>query len=271
MFGNIVWLVVSIAVVWSFLRYVRRRFESISDVRPRTRFLLRTVESTVRILLWFGVLTLAIRLLAPGQNAVLVMLASAAIAVGLGARDLVKNLIGGLVIIADRPYEVGDRVAIAGVTGEIQHIGLGTTKIATRNGTLATIPNSKLLDAITRNANAGTQDCLVATEVFLPADVDLDLALRVGREVLITCQYLRLRRPTEVAISEGLAQAPYLSLKLKGYVYDHRFESEMQTELVRRCKAEFRRLGIIPDHREAGVPPNYEHNTTESPAAGQPH
>jgi small-conductance mechanosensitive channel len=207
------------------------------------------VESTVRILLWFGVLTLALRLLAPSQNVLLVAAGSVAIAVGVGARDLIKNLIGGLVIIADRPYEVGDQVTIAGVSGEIQRIGLGTTRIATRSGTLATIPNSNLLDAITRNANAGTQECLVATAVFLPADVDLDLALRVGREVLITCPYLRLRRPTAVAIAEGLAQAPYLSLKLKGYVYDHRFESEMQTELVRRCKAEFRRLGIIRDHR----------------------
>jgi small-conductance mechanosensitive channel len=249
MLGNIVWLVVSIAAVWSLLRYVGRRFESISNARPRTRFLLRTVESTVRILLWFGVLMLALRLFAPSQNTLLVMVGSAAIAVGFGARDLVKNLIGGLVIIAGRPYEVGDRVTIAGVSGEIQHIGLSATKIAARNGTLATIPNSRLLDAITRNANAGGQECLVATEVFLPADVDLDLALRVGREVLITCPYLHLRRPIATAIAEGLAQAPYLSLKLKGYVYDHRFESEMQTELVRRCKAEFRRLGIIRDHR----------------------
>jgi small-conductance mechanosensitive channel len=249
MLFNIVWLIVSIAAVWTLLRYVGRSFESISDARPRTRFLLRAVQSTVRILLWFGVITLAMRLFAPSQNALLVMAASAAIAVGLGARDLIKNLVGGLVIIADRPYEVGDRVTIAEVSGEIQHIGLATTKIATRNGTLATIPNSKLLDAITRNANGGTQECLVATEVFLPADVDLDLALRVGREVLITCPYLRLRRPTAISIAEGLAQSPYLSLKLKGYVYDHRFESEMQTELVRRCKAEFRRLGIISDQR----------------------
>jgi small-conductance mechanosensitive channel len=207
------------------------------------------VESTIRILLWFGVLTLGLRLLAPSQNTLLVMMGAAAIAVGFGARDLVKNLIGGLVIISDRPYEVGDRVTMAGVSGEIQHIGLGTTKIATRNGTLATIPNSKLLDAITRNANAGTRESLVTTEVFLPADVDLDLALRVGREVLITCPYLHLRRPTATAITEGLAQAPYLSLELTGYVYDHRLESAMQTELVRRCKAEFRRLGVIRDRR----------------------
>jgi small-conductance mechanosensitive channel len=209
------------------------------------------VESTIRILLWFGVFMLALRLLAPSQNVFLVAAGSVAIAVGVGARDLIKNLIGGLVIIVDRPYEVGDQVTIAGVSGEIQRIGLGTTKIATRNGTLATIPNSNLLDAVTRNANAGARECLVATDVFLPADVDLDLALRVGRELLITCPYLQLRRPTAVAIAEGLAEAPYLSLKLKGYVYDHRFESEMQTELVRRFKAEFRRLGVIRDHRAA--------------------
>jgi small-conductance mechanosensitive channel len=191
----------------------------------------------------------AMRLLAPNQNALLVAIGSAAVAVGLGARDLVKNLIGGLVILADRPYEVGDRVTMDGASGEIQRIGLRATTIAAQHGGLAIIPNSKLLDSIAQNDNAGTPECVVETEVYLPACADPDLALRVGREVLITCPYLCLRRPTEITLGEGLSQTPYLSLTLKGYVYDHRFELNMRTDLVRRCKAEFRRLGIVHDQR----------------------
>jgi small-conductance mechanosensitive channel len=247
--GNIVLLVVSIALVWMVLRYVARAFESITNARPRTGFLFRVVESTLRVLLWLGVLTFAMRLLAPSQNVLLIVIGAAAVAAGLGARDLVKNLIGGLVIMADRSYEVGDRVTMAGASGEIRRIGLGATKITTPNGALVTIPNSKLLDGIAQNDSAGTPECLAVTELFLPADADQDLALRIGREALITCPFLCLRRPVAIALSEGLSQSPYLSLKLKGYVYDHRFESEMQTDLVCRCKAEFRRLGIVCDQR----------------------
>src|SRR5262249_47970869 len=158
-------------------------------------------------------------------------------------RDLVRNLIGGFVILVDRPYEVGDRVAMDGASGEIQRIGLRATKIVTQHGGLATIPNSKLLDGIAHNENAGAPGWVVRKEFFLPADADPDLALRVGREALITCPYLCLRRPTAITLGEGLSQRPYLSLRLKGYIYNHRFESQMRTDLLRRCKAEFRRLG----------------------------
>src|SRR5204862_378542 len=85
------------------------------------RFLLRVVESVLRIVLWLGVLTFALRLVAPSQYALLFAVGSAAVAVGLAARDLVRNWIGGLVIIAERPYEVGDRVTMAGTSDKISY------------------------------------------------------------------------------------------------------------------------------------------------------
>jgi small-conductance mechanosensitive channel len=173
----------------------------------------------------------------------------AVIAVGLGCRDLISNLVGGLLIIVERPYEVGDRVIVAGASGEVRRIGLGVTKIATPHGALVTIPNSKLLDGIAQNDNSGTPECLVVTEIFLPPDTDPELALRLGREILITCPYLCLRRPTAINLVEGLSQTPHLSLRLKGYVYDHRFDSEMHTDLVRRCKAAFHDSVTAHNHR----------------------
>ncbi len=246
-FGNLLLVATAVAAVWILLRYVSRGFETVAQARPRARFLFRVVEVSLRILLWFGTFIFATRLLAPSPNTFLFAAASAAIAIGLGARDLIRNLIGGLVIIADRPYELGDRVKLAGACGEIQHIGLRSTKIMTPDGTLVTVPNSELLDGIAQNANAGMPECMVVTEVLLPADADPDLALRVGREALMTCPYLCLRRRTAIALSDGFSQRPYLSLKLEGYVYDHRFEPQMRTDLVRRCKAEFRRLGVLPE------------------------
>ncbi len=250
-FGNILLVTVAVAAVWILLRFVSRAFEAVAQARPRTRFLFRVAEVTLRILLWFGAFIFATRIFAPSQNALLVAFGAAAIAIGLGARDLIKDLIGGLVIIADRPYELGDRVEVAGTYGEIQHIGLRSTKIMTPNGRLVTVPNSKLLDGIAQNANAGVPECVVVADVFLPPGTDPDLALRVGREALMTCPYLCLRRRTAISLADGFSQRPYLSLKLEGYVYDHRFESQMKTDLVRRCKAEFRRLGVLQDSSSA--------------------
>ena len=239
-FPTIMLLLGAIGVVSLLSWYIGRALESVSNARPRARFLVRVVEWTLRILLWFGALAFALRLLAPSQNVLLIAIGLAVIAVGFSSRDLIGNLIGGLLIIVERPYEVGDRVTVAGASGEVRRIGLGATKITTPHGALVTIPNSKLLEGIAQNENAGTPECTVVTEIFLPPDTDPELALRLGRETLITCPYLCLRRPTAINLVEGLSPTPYLSLKLKGYVYDHRFDSEMHTDLVRRCKVAFR-------------------------------
>ncbi len=246
--SNILMIAGLIAAVSMLLRYIGRTFASESDARPGKRFLLRVVESVLRIVLWLGVLTFALRLVAPSQNALFLAIGSMAIAVGLGGRDLVRNWIGGLVILTERPYEVGDRVTMAGTSGEIQHIGLRATRITTPEGGLTTIPNSKVLDDVAQRDNTGKQECMVVTNVILPAFVDPELALRVGREVLITSPYLCLRRPTAVTLGEGLSQAPYSTLQLNGYVYDHRFGSQMRTDLVCRCRAEFSRLAVRQDH-----------------------
>ncbi len=93
----------------------------------------------------------------------------------------------------------------------------------TPDDTLVTIPNSKILDALSFNENAGVAECMVVMEVFLPADSDPDLVISIGREALLTCPYLRLDRRHAVSLRDGYSESPYLILRMKGYVYDHRY------------------------------------------------
>jgi small-conductance mechanosensitive channel len=231
--------------VWLLLKYLQRFFDALAQSRPRMRFLLRMLEPLIRITVWFGAFTFAIETIAPSRDAFMAALGSAAIAIGLGLQDLIKNLIGGFVIVADRPYQMGDRVELDGVYGEIQHIGLRSTKIMTPDDTLVTVPNSKVLDSKAQNANAGIPECLVVTTVYLPTEVDPDLALRIGRDALFSCPYLCLRQRTAVGLEDAFTEAPYMIMRIKGYVYDHRYEPPMKTDITRRVKAEFIRLGLL--------------------------
>ena len=100
----------------------------------------------MRILLWFIAILLSFDLLAPTQETFFAAIGSVAIAIGLGAQDLIKNLIGGFVVLGDRPYQIGDRVRIGDADGEIVHIGLRSTKLITLDDTRITIPNAMILD-----------------------------------------------------------------------------------------------------------------------------
>jgi MscS family membrane protein len=76
------------------------------------------------------------------------------LAVALAAKDTLANFFGGLVILTDRPFRVGDWVVIGDVEGTIEQIGFRSTRVRTFPKTLVTIPNSKLVDSAINNKTA---------------------------------------------------------------------------------------------------------------------
>ena len=73
------------------------------------------------------------------------------LAVALAAQDTIKNFFGSLMILADKPFEVGDRVVIGDHDGPVEEVGFRSTKIRTLDGHLVTIPNSTVVNAQVRN------------------------------------------------------------------------------------------------------------------------
>ena len=155
-------------------------------------------------------------------------------------------------VLTDRPYQLGDRVKIGDAYGEIDHIGLRSTKMTTPDDTRVTIPNADVMTSHVFNANSGVPDCQVVTDLFLPHDSDPDLAIRIGNEVAYTSPYILLSKPVAVLVADCYDQRPYLRLRVKAYVYDHRLEPRMQSDITARAKKEFLRLGVLHWGREAG-------------------
>lgn len=160
--------------------------------------------------------------------------------------DLIKNLIGGFVVIVDRPFQIGDRVQFGDAYGEVKQIGLRSTKVLTDAGMLVTIPNADVLTKSISNANAGVAECMVSAKLELPAGADVDQVLSLCRKVAVCCPYTHLSRQVEVELLEEDKRRPTTTLLvIQAYVYDHRFASAMKTELLRRTRREFLSHGIL--------------------------
>jgi small-conductance mechanosensitive channel len=155
-------------------------------------------------------------------------------------QDLIKNLVGGLVIVADVPFQTGDRVRIGHAYGEVVHIGLRSTKLLTPDGKIAAIPNSEILTQQTFNANRSVPEAMVTTDVNVPRGLDPNLVLRLGREVAISCPYTHLGRPVSVDLEDQDPRHNFVKLSIEAYVYDHRFEPAMRTDILRRAYREFK-------------------------------
>jgi small-conductance mechanosensitive channel len=234
-----------LALAWTLIRWVAHLLETLSRRGTRARFSIKWAEPAFRIGVWFAATLFCFDLLAPTRETFLAGIASLGIALGLGAQDLVKNLIGGLVVLGDRPYQLGDRVRVGDAYGEIDQIGLRSTKLTTPDDTRVTIPNAQILSERVFNANSGVPDCQVVTDIFLPADSDPALARRVGYEAAVCSPFLLARKPVVVLATQGFDQGPYLRLRIKCYVHDHRFEPQLQSDITGRACAELLRHGLL--------------------------
>jgi small-conductance mechanosensitive channel len=238
--------IVIISVTVLLIRFVQKTLEGLGEAAPRSRFFFKTVIPIIGFVLWLLAASSIAGILAPSTNTILAMTASLGIALGLGAQDLVKNLIGGLIILTDRPYQLGDRVQIGDATGEIDHIGLRSTKMTNFDDTRITIPNSEVMTGKIWNSNSGVPDEQVFVDIYVDAAADPYEVLRIGYEAAYCSPYLYLSKPVVCLVSDKFDQRPYMRLRIKGYVYDHRAEPRFQSDITARAKSELRRRRLLP-------------------------
>ena len=68
------------------------------------------------------------------------------LAVALAVRPTLENMIGGVILFADRPVRIGDYCTFGGQNGTVEQIGLRSTRIRALDRTLITVPNSQFAD-----------------------------------------------------------------------------------------------------------------------------
>ena len=105
------------------------------------------------------------------------------IAVGFAAKDTLANLFGGLFVIMDAPYKLGDFINLdSGERGRVIKIGLRSTRLLTRDDVEITLPNSHIANSKVVNESGGPYEkTRVAITVGVAYGSDVD---RV-REVLL--------------------------------------------------------------------------------------
>jgi small-conductance mechanosensitive channel len=79
------------------------------------------------------------------------------LAIGLAFQDLLRNVLAGIFILAERPFRIGDRVLIADQSGVVQTIALRTTALRTADGNLALLPNLLVFQSVIVNSTAFEQ------------------------------------------------------------------------------------------------------------------
>jgi small-conductance mechanosensitive channel len=100
----------------------------------------------------------------------------AGIAVGFAAKDTLANLFGGLFVIMDAPYKIGDFINLdAGERGRVVKIGLRSTRLLTRDDVEITLPNAQIASSKIVNESGGPYEktrVVIQVGVAYGSDVD---------------------------------------------------------------------------------------------------
>lgn len=242
----IVLLVVGGFCLWALEWGIRRGGHILMEKIPTRRFLILQITTLIGFLIYtLGTGALILGVLQPPKGFLLAAGGSIAVALGFALKDVAASLVAGLLLLFDRPFQVGDRVSFDDTYGEIVSIGLRTVRVQTLDDNLVTIPNSRFITDVVASGNAGELDMMVVTDFHVALDADLEQARAIIEEVIVTSRYAYLRKPVSFAIEEvALAEALAIRLRAKAYVLDVRYEKAFQSDIVLRVSALFRERDV---------------------------
>jgi MscS family membrane protein len=130
----------------SYFEKIVEQTESESDDQ-----LLPIFIKILRTLAIIGGLINALAAFGVDLTALIAGLSIGGLAIALAAQETVKNLIGSIMIYADKPFKIGDFINSGEITGTVEEIGFRSTRIRTPDSSLISVPNGSLVDMVINN------------------------------------------------------------------------------------------------------------------------
>jgi small-conductance mechanosensitive channel len=201
----------------------------------------------IRLLVWAIIIYIILGFIIQPPFGILIAISVfVGLAAGLASQDLMKNIFGGIIILFDLPFRVGDKIKVGDNYGEVLTIGLRFTRIVTSDDSVVSIPNSTIINQQVANSNSGEPNCQVVAEIYLPIDIDTVAVRDMALEVARISKYVYLNKPISVLFfNEVKEKRSFLKMRLKAYVMDIKYEFEFKSEMTELIFRELLNEGLL--------------------------
>jgi small conductance mechanosensitive channel len=162
------------------------------------------------------------------------------LAIGLALQGTLQNIAAGIMLLALRPFRIGESVEVGPIAGSIEEIGLFATKLRTADGIYILAPNSTLWNQPVRNfSRNGVRRCDITLSIGSWNDID-----RAQKTLLsISTTERRVKRdPAPITFVSTLGEST-VSITLRYWTSSADFFAT-QTDLTKRAKQVFDSEGI---------------------------
>ena len=77
------------------------------------------------------------------------------VGVGFGLQNIINNFVSGIIILAERPIAIGDRIEVSGIAGRVVKISLRSTTVVTNDNITMIVPNADFISQTVTNWSHG--------------------------------------------------------------------------------------------------------------------
>jgi potassium efflux system protein len=247
--GDVVAFLLTLFLGVTVARVVRALLQE--DVLPefsRDRGLPRAVSTLIYYALGIVVVVLALAAGGADFSRFTVLTGAFGLGVGFGLQTIIGNLASGVLLLIERPLNVGDVVEVAGVTGEVKRIGMSSTTVRTSQGAEVIVPNSNLITTQVINWTLSERKRRVDIPVGVSYGADPERVINLLIETAAS-QPEVVRDPAPVALFVGFGQSS-LDFELQFWSPQASTYQQLKSDVALRIIAAFQEAGIeIPSQQ----------------------
>jgi len=164
------------------------------------------------------------------------------VGVGLGLQNIINNLVSGIILVFERPFQVGDFIEVTGKTGRVKDIGIRASKLISLSGSEIIVPNGDLLSGHVINWTLSNNHIRVELGLKLGFDTDLEKAKQcISEEILANPNTLHKLLP-EILLN-GVNGQQY-DLKVLFWISNIRQEQALKSEILASIHRRLTQEGI---------------------------
>ena len=164
------------------------------------------------------------------------------VGIGLGLQTIVNNLVSGLILIFERPFQIGDYIEVKGQTGRVKDIGIRASKLVSQAGSEIIMPNGDLLAGHVINWTLSNNHIRVELSLQVPLTTDLAEARQlISAAVLDHPQTLPQVSPEVLLV--GIA-GPLYDVKVLFWIKNIRQEEVIKSEVLVEVHQRLSREGV---------------------------
>lgn len=161
----------------------------------------------------------------------------------LGLRDSVANIMGGIALATDRPFEVGDRIQIGDYWGDVEEIGLRSTRILTARREYVIVPNRLMDEREIWNFTKGYPELRLEVAITVSYESNVDLAERLM--VKVAQEHDHVLEFPEPRVLVQQAGESGIELELWCHTAETRERYQVASDLRKAVLAAFDEHGVV--------------------------